>query len=127
MQPLMAKNSPPPFWPVVIRSAFGRCPNCGQGRLFVTYLKQVEQCAICGEALGHIRADDGPAWLTILIMGHIFAIFLLGVSPNITWPDWVIMAVVVPLTLILTLSILPRTKGFFIGMIWRSGCAGSEK
>lgn len=128
----MMNNSDKPdkaqnFWLTVIRTALGRCPNCGQGRLFGSYLKQVERCAVCGEALGHIRADDGPAWLTILLIGQIFAIFLLGFSPHIPWPNWAIMAVIMPATLILTLAILPRAKGFFIGMIWRSGCAGSEK
>ncbi|MCD6034717.1 MAG: hypothetical protein K0R63_458 [Rickettsiales bacterium] len=115
------------LWPVIVRGAFGRCPHCGQGKLFQSYLKQVEDCAACGEKLGHIRADDGPAWLTILLVGHILAPFLLNVLPNVTWPDWVIMAVIMSLTLILTLWLLPRSKGVFIGLIWRSGCIGSEK
>src|SRR6266540_2544364 len=104
-------NRPHDFWLTVIRTALGRCPNCGQGLLFASYLKQVENCAICGEPLGHIRADDGPAWLTILLVGHILAPFLLGVVPNVTWPDWVIMAMVITLTLALTLALLPRAKG----------------
>jgi len=127
MRALVTNNNPASVWRVVIRSLLGRCPKCGQGNLFAGYLKQVEQCAVCGEVLGHIRADDGPAWLTILLMGHIFAIFLLGFSPKVSWPNWAIMAVIMPATLALTLVILPRAKGFFIGMIWRSGCAGSEK
>jgi uncharacterized protein (DUF983 family) len=124
---MMTKNSPQPFWSVVMRGTLGRCPNCGRGRLFASYLKQIEQCAVCGETLGHIRADDGPAWLTILIMGHILAIFMLGVLPHAAWPDSLILEIVIPLTLVLTLAVLPRAKGFFIGMIWRSGCAGSGK
>ncbi len=120
-------NERPDFWLTVIRTTVGRCPNCGAGRLFASYLKPVDHCAVCGEALGHIRADDGPAWLTILLMGHILAPFLLGVVPNLTWPDWVTMLVVLTLTLVLALLILPRAKGFFIGAIWRSGCIGSEK
>ncbi len=120
-------NQPKDFWLTVIRTALGRCPNCGEGRLFASYLKPVEHCVVCGEALGHIRADDGPAWLTILLMGHILAPFLLGVVPNLVWPDWVILSMVITLTLILTLAILPRSKGIFIGVIWRSGCIGAEK
>ena len=120
-------NKPQDFWLTVIRAALGRCPNCGKGRLFVSYLKQAEHCSVCGEALGHIRAEDGPAWLTILLVGHILAPFLLGVLPNVIWSDWVILAVIMTLTLILTLLILPRAKGFFIGVIWRLGCVGAEK
>ena len=55
----------------VFRGACARCPNCGRGRLFRAYLKPVETCAECHESLKHIRADDGPAWLTILVVGHI--------------------------------------------------------
>jgi uncharacterized protein (DUF983 family) len=95
--------------------------------LFANYLKQVEQCTVCGEALGHIRADDGPAWLTILLVGHILAPFFLGILPNVYWPDWVVISVAMALTLVLTLTILPRAKGFFIGVIWRSGCVGAER
>jgi uncharacterized protein (DUF983 family) len=120
-------NQPQAFWLTVIRTALGRCPSCGEGRLFASYLKPVEHCAVCGEALGYIRADDGPAWLTILLMGHILAPFLLGVVPNLTWPDWAILAMIMTFTLILTLAILPRSKGIFIGVIWRSGCIGAEK
>ena len=43
----------------------GKCPNCGAGALFRSYLKQVDHCAVCGESYGKIHADDGPPWLTI--------------------------------------------------------------
>lgn len=115
------------LWLVMVRGAYGRCPRCGQGKLFRSYLKQVEMCASCGEKLGHIRADDGPAWFTILLVGHILAPIFLSVLPNVTWPDWAIMAVIMSLTLVLTLWLLPCSKGVFIGLIWRSGCIGSEK
>ena len=54
----------------VLRGLRGRCPHCGQGHLFRAYLKPVDACSVCHEPLKHIRADDGPAWLTILIVGH---------------------------------------------------------
>ncbi len=127
MQAWMTKNNREPLGAVVVRGAFGRCPRCGHGKLFKSYLKPVENCAVCGEPLGHIRADDGPAWLTILLMGHILAPFLLGVVPHLAWPDWAIMAVILTFTLVLTLVILPRSKGIFIGLIWRAGCIGSER
>ncbi len=112
---------------VILRGVFGRCPRCGRGKLFQSYLKQVDSCASCREKLGHIRADDGPAWLTILLVGHILAPLFLSVLPHVDWPDWIIMAVVMLFTLVLTLWLLPRSKGVFIGLIWRAGCIGSEK
>ena len=111
----------------MIRRFVGRSPQGGQGKLFTSYLKPVKECAACGEDLGHIRADDGPVWATILLVGHILAPFLLGILPNYPWSDWVLIAAIVPTALTLTLVLLPRMKGVFIGIIWRSGCVGSEK
>ena len=48
-----------------------KCPNCGHGALLKNYLKVHDVCAVCREELHHHRADDGPAYLTILIVGHI--------------------------------------------------------
>ncbi len=122
----MTQNNQGSFLNVIMRGVSGRCPNCGQGRLFKSYLKQVETCAACNEELGSIRTDDGPAWLTIILVGHILAPFLLFVLPKVTWPDWEIMAVIMTLMLLLVFTILPRAKGAFIGMIWRSDCIGGK-
>lgn len=115
------------FWPVVLRGLARRCPCCGKGKLFCGYLKQVDACSVCGERYADIRADDGPAWLTILLVGHIMAPILLTVLPRSEWPDEVHMTLWPLLTLILSIAILPRAKGFFIGMIWRTGATGNEK
>jgi hypothetical protein len=82
----MTKNSREPLGSVLARGAFGRCPRCGHGKLFNSYLKQVDHCAACTEQLGHIRADDGPAWLTILLTGHILVPLILALEPNSDWP-----------------------------------------
>ena len=115
------------FWLVAFRSIAGLCPHCGKGHFFKSYLKQVDKCDVCGEDFGHIRADDGPAWLTILIVGHLLAPLLLVFVPDSLWPDWVSMLVWPMVALLLALLVLPRAKALFIGIIWRSGCIGSEK
>jgi uncharacterized protein (DUF983 family) len=97
-----------------------KCPNCGQGKLLVGYLKQSEKCSNCNEDFSNIRADDAPPWLTILIVGHILAPFILHFLPNSSIPDWQHMIIWPSLALILSLLILPRAKGLFIALIWRS-------
>ena len=120
-------DTPKAFWPTITRASLGRCPNCGDAPLFHSYLKPVDACGSCGEELGHIRADDGPAWLTILLVTHILAPVMLAVLPGNTWPMWmIIMAIIAPTTLLMLL-LLPRAKGLFIGIIWRSGCTGAER
>ncbi len=112
-------QSPPHLWTTLKRGLCLRCPACGQGRVFVSYIKPVEACAACHEPLGHIRADDGPAWLTILVVGHILAPFFVFFKDAATWPIWM-WAVVLPGVVIgLTLALLPMAKGLFIAMLWR--------
>ena len=102
-----------------------RCPQCGKGKLFRSYLKPVECCAVCGEALGSIRADDGPAWLTVLVIGHIVVGAALYVEQNMPIPVWASMALFAGLTLAMTLMVLPLAKGIFIGAIWAMKPPGS--
>lgn len=120
-------KSKEPLGTVMMRGMIGRCPHCGQGKLFRGYLTQVEACSACSERFGHIRTDDGPAWLTILLAGHILIPLFAGILPYVNWPDWLILAVVLLLTLATTLLLLPRSKGVFIGLVWRLGCIGSEE
>ncbi|MGC8533970.1 MAG: DUF983 domain-containing protein [Rhizomicrobium sp.] len=100
------------------RGLAGRCPACGKGRLFRSYLKPVDRCGSCGEDLSQIRADDGPAWLTILVVGHLVVALVLGVDSWAGWPLWQAMAFYPTLGLVLCLALLPVSKGLFIGVIW---------
>ena len=109
----------------ILRGLMLRCPRCGEGHLFRAYLKPVDSCTQCGEALGHIRADDFPAYLTILVVGHIIAPLVLifsraGVSGEVQIMLWI------PVTLGLTLLLLPRLKGAIIGLMWSMGMTGNE-
>lgn len=116
--PTTAKSSAHPVTLGLRRGLTHRCPACGQGRLYRAYLKVEEHCEDCGHALGAYRADDGPAYLTILLIGH------LVVAPLLLFPFiWKLPAAyVLPLTLIplalLILLVLPRIKGAFIGVLW---------
>ena len=107
----------------VRRGAFGVCPNCGKGALFRAYLKPVDHCPDCGEAFAHIRADDGPAWLTVLIVGHVVVALALIGDAGATWPEGWSIAFFAGLSLALVLVLLPRAKGVFIGAIWASQLA----
>ncbi len=123
----MAENESLSFLNLVRRALACRCPACGKGKLFARYLKQVEQCSVCGENLGHIRADDGPPWLTIVIVGHLLAPLMLLVVPNSNWPNWVDMTLWPALALIMMVVVLPFSKALFIGLIRRTQCAGAKE
>jgi uncharacterized protein (DUF983 family) len=112
---------------VIRRALMGRCPNCGQGKLFASYLKQVDSCAVCGEQYGHIRSDDAAPWLTILVVGHIAVPIVFAAERLTSWPIWVAMTVWPAFALALGLVVLPRAKAVLLSVIWAIQAPGSEK
>jgi uncharacterized protein (DUF983 family) len=92
----------------------GRCPNCGEGRLFARFLKVKDACEACGEEFHHHRADDFPAYLVIVVVGHIIVPMVLSVETHYAPPYWMHLALWLPLTLGLSLGLL--------GWWWR--CSG---
>ena len=114
------------FGRVIARGLRERCPNCGVGHLFKSYLKQVDSCARCGERFGHIQADDAPPWLTISIVGLVVGALALGFQRYITWPDLVTSLMWCGLAVGLCLAVLSRAKGVVIGLIWASHGPGSQ-
>lgn len=94
------------------------CPNCGKGRLLKHYITPNAVCPACGEDFAPLRADDGPAWLTILIVGHIVIPLLLSLQQSGNLESlWVLPAVLVG-TIALTLALLPFSKGVFMAALW---------
>lgn len=100
------------------RGLMGRCPHCGEGRLFRAFLKPVDSCEACGEALHHQRADDLPPYIVITIVGHIIVGGLLMAEKYAEWPMWLHMSVWLPLTVILSLLLMQPVKGGVIGLQW---------
>lgn len=123
------QTSDRPTRQAMLRGARGRCPACGEGRLFSSFLKVVDTCPACGEDLHHQRADDGPAYLTILLVSHLGAPLLLAVF--IAWrPSAMAMIIGFGLgAIVLSLLLLPVIKGAMVGLQWARrmhGFGGSE-
>lgn len=107
-----------PARPAMIRGWRGKCPNCGTGPLLGGYLKVNSSCPVCREELHHHRADDGPAYLTILIVGHILAPLLLFVFVRFRPEPLILFTVFAIGCVALSLYLLPRLKGAMIGFQW---------
>jgi len=101
------------------------CPNCASAPLFKTYLKSVDRCDTCGEDWGDVRADDGPAWATMLVVGHVVAPLFPFVIFSKDLSDWAAILILCTVATLLSLWILPKMKGLFIGFIWASGAPTS--
>jgi len=111
----------------VMRGLRRTCPNCGKGRLFSGYLKVQDNCPVCREELHHHRADDGPAYLTILVVGHVMAPMIHVVFTKFR-PDPIVMATGFTIGCVaLSLYLLPRLKGLVVGIQWAKRMHGFGK
>jgi uncharacterized protein (DUF983 family) len=101
-----------------------KCPNCGEGQMMDGYLAIRDECDTCGQVLHHHRADDGPPYLTLLIVGHI-------VGPAMLWyfiayePSPLHFMLVFGISsLVMSLWFLPRLKGALVAVQWATRMYG---
>ena len=94
----------------------GLCPKCGQGRLFVKFLKVADQCSNCGQDFSKEDAGDGAIPFIIFLAGFIGV--GLGVWLQFTFdpPIWVQIAVTFPIIIFLVLGMMQPLKGLMIAL-----------
>lgn len=107
-----------PLRAALMRGLRERCPACGEGRMLHSYLNIHDNCSECGEDFSHARADDGPAYLTVSVVCH-----LVGILIPVLWGVWRMdpvnqLLILFPLTIALSLFLLPRFKGLFVSWQW---------
>ena len=122
----MNEERTPDIWTCLWRGWRGRCPRCGAGSLFSSFLKMRSHCPACELALEPYRADDAPAYFTIFAVGHIVVPLVLAVETNLAPSYWVHLALWLPLTLGLSLSLLQPVKGVVVAVQWFLGMHGFE-
>ncbi|HKT75184.1 MAG TPA: DUF983 domain-containing protein [Sphingobium sp.] len=117
----MNESSPPltrPWRPAVALALRGRCPACGEGRMFARFLKPSPACGHCGERWDLSRSDDFPAYIVILLLGHILVPLMIEVNRALAIPLGV-QAVLWPgLALVLALLMIQPAKGAVIAFQW---------
>ncbi|MDD8021695.1 MAG: DUF983 domain-containing protein [Paracoccaceae bacterium] len=107
-----------PVGRAITRGLMCRCPACGRGRLLSGYLTVRASCPACGEDFTPQRADDGPAYLTILIVGHLMAPAILWAFIAYRPSPQTLIAIFATGTVALSLALLPRMKGMIVGIQW---------
>ena len=105
-------------WTSIKRGFRGRCPRCGEGKLFRAFLKVDNNCSVCGLDFTPHRADDLPAYLVIVIVGHLLVPVILWIETDYSPPVWLQLSIYLPLTLIASLLLLQPVKGAVVGMQW---------
>jgi uncharacterized protein (DUF983 family) len=105
-------------WSAMKRGFRGRCPRCGEGKLFRAFLKVDDHCSVCGQDFTPHRADDLPAYLVIIIVGHIMVPLALMIETNYAPAVALQLAIYLPATLIASLLLLQPVKGTVVGLQW---------
>jgi uncharacterized protein (DUF983 family) len=106
------------LWSAMKRGFRCRCPRCGEGKLFRAFLKTANNCSACGLDFTPHRADDLPAYLVIVIVGHIVVPIALWIETNYSPAVWLQLAIYLPLTFVMSLALLQPVKGTVVGMQW---------
>ncbi|TCL70447.1 DUF983 domain-containing protein [Rhizobium sp. BK251] len=102
----------------IMRGLACKCPACGEGRLFRAFLKPVDHCATCGEAMFHHRSDDLPPYLVILVLGHVIVGGYMMTDMVYPLPLWLTLSIWAPITVITALLCIQPIKGGVIGLQW---------
>ncbi len=97
----------------------GKCPRCGQGRLFDGFLSVKQSCAACGLDYSFADSGDGPAVFVIMLVGFVIVGLVLFVELSFQPPIWLHLLLWLPLTVILAASVLRPLKGLMIALQFR--------
>ena len=96
------------LWSALTRGFRGRCPRCSEGRLFRAFLKVDDRCSVCGLDFTPHRADDLPAYLVIIIVGHIVVPTALLIETDYSPAVGLQLAIYLPLTVLMSLACCNR-------------------
>lgn len=108
----------------ILRGAKGRCPRCGEARLFRAFLKPVDHCPSCHQDWTRQRADDFPPYISIFLTGHVMAGPIIYFGAQSPIPLWAAMTICLAMAGVLMLAFLQPAKGGTVALQWWLGMHG---
>ncbi|MET1413985.1 DUF983 domain-containing protein [Roseibium sp. HPY-6] len=105
----------PPVNPVSVGLS-GKCPRCGQGKLFDGFLSVKKSCSACGLNFVFADSGDGPAVFVIMLVGFVIVGLVLFVELSFQPPIWLHLILWLPLTVVLAAAVLRPLKGLMIAL-----------
>lgn len=127
MSPAANATLPATFRQAALRGIRCRCPRCGQAALFRKWLKPLDGCPHCGIDWSPQRADDFPAYIAIIVTGHLLAPLVIALSKDFDLGPAAMFAIIIPLALVMMLGMLQPAKGAVIATQWWFGIQGFRK
>lgn len=113
-----------PVKPALLRGWRRKCPCCGAGPMMEGFLKVRSKCVVCSTEMHHHRADDGPPYLTILIVGHIVGPLMLWFFVAFRPEPMVLLTLFSISSVAMSLYLLPRLKGAIVALQWANRMHG---
>ena len=127
MSPTASPALPASFWQALLRGMRCTCPRCGEASLFRKWLKPLDSCPNCGVDWSPQRADDFPAYIAILVTGHVLAPIIIMLSLDFSMGPLAMVSIIVPLALVMMLGMLQPSKGAVIAAQWWYGLHGFRR
>lgn len=106
--------------PLVRAAIEARCPKCGNGPLFDSWVKFAPRCRACGLELDRFNVGDGPAAFLILIVGGLVTALALMLQLSASPPFWVHIILWVPITTALVILCLRASKAALLILEYRN-------
>ncbi len=97
----------------------GRCPRCGEGRLFKGYLSLAPKCESCGLDYSFIDTADGPAFFVMSFVGIVVCALALWVEFTFEPPIWLHLVMWFSLTAVMCLGLVRPLKGLMVALQYR--------
>ena len=103
--------------------ATGRCPRCGQGRIYDGLLSLAGRCSRCELNLTAFNVGDGPAAFLIFFIGAIIVGLAMWLELSVSPPWWLHVILWVPLTVAGAILALRVSKGVLLGLEYQHEAA----
>jgi len=104
--------------PAISSGLSGRCPECGEGRLFTGFLTFANQCEACGADFTDEDAGDGPTVFVIFIVGIFIVPMALAFQLIADAPTWLVLTIWIPIIILVCLALLRLLRGVMFNLAW---------
>ena len=105
--------------PPVQTGLSGRCPECGEGRLFKSMLSFNESCSACGVDFSNEDTGDGPAVFVIFAIGIFIIPMALGFHMILSPPLAVTFILWGLIIIGVSLWLLRLMRGVMFNIAWQ--------
>lgn len=111
-------DSKPDLWRALRLGLRSRCPACGEAPLFRRFLKPTSACPSCGRDWTVQAPDDFPAYLVILLLGHLLVPIVVEANLHYDLSTPMQMFLWPTVALVAAMLMIQPIKGFVIALSW---------